>query len=106
MDAGYEVDGKCLTIFVPKELDHHEAGKIKQEAEAIMEGRMIRQIIFDFGNTEFMDSSGIGMIIGRCKIMRMFGGTVEVKNAGERIRRILRVSGLEQIVEIMEEDYV
>jgi len=104
MDTGYEVDGMTLTIYVPKELDHHLAEKVRQEADAIMQGRLIRHIIFDFRNTDFMDSSGIGVIIGRCKTMRLYGGRVDVCNVGERIRRILHVSGLEQIVGIMEEN--
>lgn len=104
MDTGYEVDGMTLVIHVPKELDHHLAEKVRQEAETIMEGRLIRHIIFDFKNTDFMDSSGIGVIIGRCKAMRLYGGKVEVCNVGERIQRILRVSGLEQIVGVMEDE--
>ncbi len=103
MDTGYEVDGMTLIIHVPKELDHHLAEKVRQESEAIMEGRLIRHIIFDFKNTDFMDSSGIGVIIGRCRTMRLYGGKVDVCNAGERIKRILKVSGLEQIVGVMEE---
>ncbi len=104
MDTGYEVDGMTLTIRVPKELDHHLAEKVRREAEAIMEGRLIKHIIFDFKNTDFMDSSGIGVIIGRCRAMHLYGGKVDVCNVGERIQRILKVSGLEQIVGIVEEN--
>ena len=104
MDTGYEVDGMTLIIHVPKELDHHLAEKVRQESEAIIEGRIIRHIIFDFKNTDFMDSSGIGVIIGRCRTMRFYGGRVEVCNATERIKRILKASGVERIVEMVEED--
>ena len=57
-----------------------------------------------FSKVSFMDSSGIGVIIGRYKTMRLYGGKVDVCNACERIQRILKVSGLEQIVGIMEEN--
>ena len=98
----FQIKGSILTIRVPAELDHHLADEIRSGAEAIQSTHNIRQIDFDFGQTTFMDSSGIGVLAGRYRKISCFGGKVYVIHADERIRRILRMSGLTDLVEIME----
>ena len=61
----------------------------------------VGNVVFDFERTTFMDSSGIGIIVGRYKKISCFGGKVFAINADNRIRRILLLSGLHKIVEIM-----
>ena len=58
---------------------------------------------FDFKNTEFMDSSGIGLLMGRYKLMRALGGEVRIIHAGERIYKILVLSGIHKIIPIEKE---
>ena len=60
----YQVQENCLTIFLPHELDHHNAEEIRRESDYLIIRNHIRYIIFDFAETDFMDSSGIGMIMG------------------------------------------
>ena len=67
MEEKYQLKEGCLTIQMPKELDHHEAGRLKMEADFLIGAYHVRRLVFDFRETEFMDSSGIGVIIGRCK---------------------------------------
>ena len=64
-----------MIIFVPEELDHHGAEKIRREADQLMGSRRVKQVIFDFRETVFMDSAGIGMIMGRYKLMQSLGFT-------------------------------
>lgn len=94
-------EGK-LIIYVPKELDHHEAGSVKQEADFMIDAYHVKSVVFDFSGTEFMDSSGIGMIIGRCRNMGYYGGSVTARNLNERIRKIFRVSGLHTLIQTVE----
>ena len=54
-------------------------------------------MILDFGDVSFMDSSGIGLIMGRCRIMNEIGGVVKIKDASEQIRKIFRLSGIDRI---------
>ena len=63
----FEVQENYLTIYLPKDLDHHSAEEIKREADRLIERGHIRYVIFDFAGTEFCDSSGIGVIMGRYK---------------------------------------
>ena len=60
----FEVQENYLTIYLPKDLDHHSAEEIKREADRLIERGHIRYVIFDFAGTEFCDSSGIGVIMG------------------------------------------
>ena len=90
-------------IFVPEELDHHGAEKIRREADQLMGSRRVKQVIFDFRETVFMDSAGIGMIMGRYKLMQSLGGKVTAIHVNQRVRRILLLSGIYKIVGIYED---
>ena len=98
MESNYELQGGCLRISVPKELDHHCAEQMRTETDLLVETYHVRKIVFDFAGTEFMDSSGIGVLIGRCRNMGFSGGTVEAENLNERIQKIFLVSGLQKII--------
>ena len=87
----YEVQENCLTIFLPHELDHHNTEEIKHKADAIIDRNHIRYVIFDFSNTSFCDSSGIGVIMGRYKKVYLLGGEVCAVNANERMKKILKM---------------
>ncbi len=84
-------------MHLPQEIDHHSSKEIRERTEAYLQQGGIRQIVFDFSRTSFMDSSGIGAILGRYKRMREIGGRVAVCNTDERIRRILRISGVDRL---------
>ena len=103
MEKIFVIKGTNLTIHMPKELDHHNAEEIKREADRLLGTRNIRSIIFDFEKTSFMDSSGIGMIMGRYKNIRFAGGTVLAVRVNERIRRILTLSGVYKNLDISED---
>lgn len=100
MEQYCELQEGRLTIHIPKELDHHVAGKLKGEADLLIETCQVKELIFDFADTEFMDSSGIGMIIGRCRNMGYYGGNASAINLNERVSKIFRVSGLHKLIQI------
>jgi stage II sporulation protein AA (anti-sigma F factor antagonist) len=62
----------------------------------------VRELVFDFAGTEFMDSSGIGVVIGRCRTLGYYNGTVYVMNVNDRVDKLFRASGVYQIVKIKE----
>lgn len=100
----YQVQENCLTIFLPKEVDHHNAENIRKSADSVIEKNHIKYVIFDFENTEFMDSSGIGAIMGRYRLIHLIGGEVWAVHTSERIRKILTMSGMTKIMQIYEEE--
>ena len=90
----YQIKENCLTIFLPAEVDHHNAEEIKREADKVIEEQHIKYVIFDFGRTNFMDSSGIGVIMGRYRHIFLLGGEVWAIHTSERMRQILNMSGV------------
>lgn len=99
----FQVIDHYLCIRMPKELDHHMATGIHRRADEIICESDVKNLIFDFSDTEFMDSSGIGVILGRYKKISCFGGKVYVVHASMQIRKILQMSGVHKIVEILED---
>lgn len=98
MEGKYRVKDGCLTVAMPKELDHHSALGLKAETDMLIGAYHVRRLVFDFSETEFMDSSGIGVIIGRCKSMGFSGGEVTAVNMNERVKKIFMVSGLQKLI--------
>ena len=91
--------GGCLTIHMPREIDHHVAGQLRQEADFMIEAGHVRRLVFDFSGTEFMDSSGIGVIIGRSRKIGYLGGDVAAKNLSDRMKKVFQVSGLYRLIQ-------
>ncbi len=98
----FQIIDNCLMIRLPEEIDHHGAGAICANADRLLMRKEVSNVVFDFENTRFMDSSGIGIIMGRHKKISCFGGKVYIIHADRQIQRILRVSGLNKIVEVLE----
>ena len=99
----FKVINNYLMIRLPDEIDHHQSVDISSRADRYILSGKVGNIVFDFERTTFMDSSGIGIILGRYKKISCFGGKVYAVNADRRIRRILMMSGLKDIVEIIDE---
>ena len=99
----YQIKENCLTIFLPAEVDHHNAEEIKREADKVIEEQHIKYVIFDFGRTNFMNSSGFGVIMGRYRHIFLLGGEVWAIHTSERMRQILNMSGVTKIIQIYEE---
>ena len=72
----YEAKEQCLIIHLPKELDHHNCRNLRYETDLLLAENYINRIVFDFSKTEFMDSSGIGVLLNRYKQMERSGGQV------------------------------
>lgn len=96
--ATYEVVNRCLVIRLNKELDHHSALSLREKSDKLIDKGNIKNIIFDFTEAGFMDSSGIGVIMGRYKRVIFTGGKVAVTNVNETVDRIFRISGLYKII--------
>ena len=100
MKGSVQVRNQSLIIHVPKELDHHSALPIRRQADDIMMHQNIREVVMDFSGTDFMDSSGIGMIIGRYKLIKGLGGNVFLVCSGGRIEKLIALSGLTRLIPV------
>lgn len=79
------------------EIDHHLAPQIRGEIDALCERSRPSRLILDFGKVGFMDSSGIGLVMGRYRMISLLGGKLEVVNVPENLKKIFVLSGLENL---------
>ena len=89
-----------LVVYPIGEIDHHSSEELRTLIDKHFENSYAKNIIIDFQNISFMDSSGIGMIIGRYKNASKSGGTVVVVNVKESLKKIFTLSGLGKIIKI------
>lgn len=102
MEEDFKIIDNYLMVKMPEELDHHKSVYIRKKADYLIVQEDVKNIVFDFEDTRFMDSSGIGVIMGRYKMIQCFGGKVFAIHTDTQIKRILKMSGLNKIIEIME----
>ncbi len=100
MESQFVKEDKLLVLKITEEIDHHVAEKIRRMADNEITRYMPRKVVFDFNKVSFMDSSGIGMIIGRYKTATMLGGIVEMKNVNPSVQKVLEMSGVLKIIPI------
>ena len=93
----YEKD-KLLIFKMTDEIDDHSVQKIRRKADYEMERYMPKRVVFDFDCVTFMDSAGIGMIIGRYKFANMIGAKLEVSNLTQSVKRIFEMSGILKLI--------
>lgn len=105
MESTYKKEDKQLIFKINEDIDEYSAQKIRRRLDNEIERYMPKEIIFDFSNVSFMDSAGIGLLIGRYKFARMLGGNVKVSNINTSIRKIFEMSGILRIIPETKEEY-
>lgn len=89
-----------MMVLLPSEIDHHIAAKIRTEIDIRLEQSLPKRVILDFSQVNFMDSSGIGFIIGRYKLVNEYGGDIYIVNPSDRIRKLIELSGVSRLAKI------
>lgn len=102
MQTIYEREKRVLILKITEELDHHTVEKIRRKADYEIERYIPRKVILDFNQVTFMDSAGIGLILGRYKNINILGGKLELTNVSQQVIKILNMSGLSKLIEIKE----
>ena len=106
MNSIFDEKDKLLVLEITEEIDHHTTQDIRRRADNEITRYMPRKVVFDFSNVTFMDSAGIGMIIGRYKMMKMIGGSMEMVNVKPNVKKIFEMSGVTKICPVIEEKKV
>ena len=91
-----------LIVHLPGELDHHHTENIRAAVDHMIRTTLVGEVEFDFSETLFMDSAGIGLVIGRYKNVKSFGGKVEMINVGDNLKRVFTMSGILKIIPIID----
>ena len=102
MESKFYEEDKLLVFKITDEIGDCNVQKIRRKADYEIERYMPRKVVFDFDSVTFMDSSGIGLIIGRYKFTNMLGGKLEVANLTQSVKKIFEMSGILKLIPITE----
>ncbi len=100
MESNFNEEDKLLTFKINNEIDDCNVQKIRGRVDYEIQRYMPKKIMFDFGSVTFMDSSGIGFIIGRYKFANMIGSEVEICNLTKSVEKIFEMSGILRLIPI------
>lgn len=89
--------GDTLIAYLAGEIDHHTAQLLREQIDSQIAGSMPARLVLDFGGVEFMDSSGVGLILGRAKRMQAVEGQLTVQKAPPAVAKMLRLARIESI---------
>lgn len=103
MQIHYNTETAHLLVQLDGEIDHHSSNSLRAEVDAAIYAHLPQTLILDFRNVSFMDSSGIGLIMGRYKILQPLGGEIILQNPAPHISRVLRLAGMERLARIRQD---
>lgn len=106
MKTSFNEQDKLLTFEITEEIDHHTTEIIRRKMDHEIQRHMPRKILFDFNQVTFMDSAGIGMLIGRYKMIKMLGGSAGLIHVKPSIQKIFEMCGLLKLIPIQEEENI
>ncbi|WP_078553160.1 anti-sigma F factor antagonist [Bacillus alkalicellulosilyticus] len=99
-----EQKGTVLLVRLEGELDHHTAEQLRQQVEERFEQFELKHIVLNLENLSFMDSSGLGVILGRYKQVKNIGGEMVVCAISPAVKRLFEMSGLFKIIRLEESE--
>lgn len=100
MQVRIERNESTLVAFLSGDIDHHTAQPIREEIDREINDFSPSLLILDFGDVTFMDSSGIGLVMGRFRLMQSKSGEIQIVNTPLYISKVMRISGIEKLAKI------
>ena len=100
MPIRMEVSGEVVTAYLEGELDHHTAKEIRTQIDRAVEQNLPSLLNLDFRDITFMDSSGIGLVMGRYRVMQGIKGEIHVSNPSPQIAKVMKLAGLDRLAAI------
>ena len=97
MPIRMQATSEVATAYLSGELDHHTAKEMREAIDSALNQYSPKLLIMDFGDVSFMDSSGIGLVMGRYRQMQLLGGELHVVNTSKRIYQLMKLAGLEKL---------
>ncbi len=90
-----------MTVYLDGEIDHHTAESIRCTIDEAITKEKPSVLRLDFFSVDFMDSSGVGLVMGRYRKLSEYKGRIELSNMGQAVKRIMKLSGIEKIAKIV-----
>ena len=103
MKINHYIDDKILKIFITEEIDHHTSSIIRTRLDYEISRFRPKKVIINLEKVKFMDSAGIGLIIGRYKVTKSYGGELEIENVNSKLMNIFEMAGLQKIINFKKE---
>ena len=100
MESKFYKEDKLLVFNITEDIDDHSVQKIRRRADYEIERYMPKRVVFDFDSVTFMDSAGIGLLIGRYKFTNLLGGRLEIANLTQSVQKIFEMSGILKLIPI------
>ena len=100
MQIRFDMDSAALYVRLCGEIDHHCAASLREGIDTAIYAHQPRTLVLDFSDVSFMDSSGIGLIMGRYRILHPLGGEIILQSPAPHICRVLRLAGMERLAVI------
>lgn len=97
------VVNNTLVVKIDGEMDHHAASLARHNIDKEIKSRPVKNLVFDFHDLDFMDSSGIGMILGRYKLIKGLNGRVFIARPKPNVEKIINISGLHKIIPVYDD---
>ena len=94
MPVSFDHRDNTLIAQISGDIDHHTAAFLRESIDKMTESALPRTLILDFGGVGFMDSSGIGLIMGRYKLIQSMNGTLRVEHASPQLKKLMNLAGL------------
>lgn len=104
MNVTIEASGNVVIAYLIGEIDHHTAADVREKIDSVIKFKKPQSLMLDFKNVSFMDSSGIGLVMGRYRLVKSLNPSaeVEIKNVTARTKKIMELAGLGRIADIKE----
>ena len=100
MNVNFTSSVRNLIVSVTGELDQHNASYLREQTDLKITHSNIKNLVFDFTNLDFMDSSGIGLVMGRYKNLKKSGATLNLTNLPSNIYKVMKLAGIEKLAKI------
>ena len=100
MNSKFIKESKTLILEITEEVDHHSSEDIRRIADNEITKYIPKTVVLDFNNVNFMDSAGIGVVLGRYKMIKMLGGNLKIINVNYSIKKIFDMSGITKIINV------
>ncbi len=100
----FEQKQDVLLVRLTGELDHHEAEQLKNDWQSYLQNGMTKHVVVNLENLYFMDSSGLGVFLGRYKEVKEIGGEMVICSINYDVQRLFELSGLFKIIDAVENE--
>ncbi len=100
MSVEINVTGEVVTAYLSGELDHHTAKQMREAIDTAIELNMPTLLVLDFSGISFMDSSGIGLVMGRYRNLRKTGAALHINGAPPNIYKVMKLAGIEKLAKL------